>query len=76
MEIAETRLYKEGNTALTRKKVTSTIKASDKQRLSRALLRDLFLELDSILDENDLAKLAGRLVEKFIVEELGRAMRK
>ena len=61
---------------LLRKKVTSTIKASDKQRLSRALLRDLFLELDSILDENELAKLADRLVEEFIVEELERAMRK
>ncbi len=60
---------------LLKKKITSTIKPSDKQRLSSALLKDLFLELGSRRDEGELASLADRLVEEFIIEELERAMK-
>ncbi|MEB3862231.1 MAG: HsdR family type I site-specific deoxyribonuclease [Desulfurococcales archaeon] len=59
---------------LLRKKITSTIKPSDRQRLSKALLKDLFLELGGKLSESELAKLADRLVDEFITEELERAM--
>ncbi|MEB3786537.1 MAG: hypothetical protein GSR75_00315, partial [Desulfurococcales archaeon] len=60
---------------LLRKKITSTIKPSDRQRLSKALLKDLFLELGGKLSESELAKLADKLVDEFITEELERAMK-
>ena len=60
---------------LLKRKITSTVKPSDKQRLSKALLKDLFLELKGKLSEGDLAKLADKLVDSFITEELERAMR-
>jgi len=60
---------------LLKRKKTSTIKPSDKQRLSKALLRDLFRELGGKLSESELAKLADKLVDEFIAEELERVMR-
>ena len=54
------------------KKVTTTVKPSDKQRLSKALLKDLFLELGGKLSESELAKLADKLVDEFISVELER----
>lgn len=60
---------------LLKKKITSTIKLSDKQRLAKTLLEDLFRELRGRLSENELAKLADRLVDEFIAEELESVMR-
>ncbi len=58
-----------------KKKTGSTIKPSDRRRLSRALLRDLFLELGGKLSENELARLADGLIDDFVIEELERAIR-
>lgn len=60
------------------KKKTPIIKTTDKQRLSKALLRDLFRELKDKLDEGELtefARISDRLVNEFVVEELERALR-
>jgi len=62
------------------KRKPSSIKDSDKKRLAKALLNDLFMELKGALGEmrieGEIAKMADNLVEEFIVKELERAVRK
>jgi len=58
------------------RKKSPSIKSSDKRRLARALLNDLFTELGGIVDEREVAKMVDNLVDEFIVEELERALRK
>jgi len=57
-----------------------SIKDSDKKRLAKALLNDLFTELKETLNqmrmEREIAKIADNLVEEFIVKELERVVRK
>jgi len=60
---------------LLRKKTTPTVKHSDKQRLSNALLKDLFRGLGGLLEEKEIAKLTDKLVEEFIIIELERALK-
>jgi len=57
-------------------KKPSSIKSSDKRRLAKALLHDLFIELGAAVDEREVAKIVDNLVDEFIVEELERALGK
>jgi len=58
------------------RKKSSSVKSSDKRRLARALLNDLFTELSSAINEREVAKIVDNLVDEFIVEELERVLGK